>query len=85
MTIKKVQIPQNSFSESDISGKFAPKYKKHSDSFLFESGILLNLCNHQLRGFILFQKSLKIHKLTSSAATPSRPSSCSPSSNAPLM
>ena len=49
MTIKKVQIPQNSFSESDISGKFAPKYKKHSDSFLFESGILLNLCNHQLR------------------------------------
>ncbi len=28
MTIKKAQMPQNSFSESGISGKFAPKYKK---------------------------------------------------------
>lgn len=28
MTIKKAQMPQNSFSESGISGKSAPKYKK---------------------------------------------------------
>lgn len=38
MTIKKVQIPQNSFSESDISGKFAPKYKNTPIRFFLSPG-----------------------------------------------
>lgn len=71
MAKKKSPNTTKQLSESDISGKFAPENKKkRSDSFLFESGILLNLCNHRRYGFILLQKSLKIHKLTSLAATP---------------
>ena len=67
---KKAQMPQNSFPSRTSPENSRPKTKKRSDSFLFESGILLNLCNHRRHGFILLQKSLKIHKLTSLAATP---------------
>lgn len=70
MTIKKAQMPQNGFPSRRSPENSRPKTKKRSDSFLFESGILLNLCNHRRYGFILLQKSLKIHKLTSLAATP---------------
>ena len=67
---KKPKYHKTAFRVGHLRKIRARKQKKRSDSFLFESGILLNLCNHRRHGFILLQKSLKIHKFTSLAATP---------------